>query len=308
MKGIAKKIGYAFFTMYLSLTAIFFVVRLSPGDPVELILGPNAKAEELIKLKTQLGLDKSLKYQYIDYFKKLSVGDLGKSLVGSKDVKSEIKSRLGATFILAFLSVCLSSFIGIFLGIIAGSYKSTAWDSVVRLISLGFLSFPIFSLAPILVLIFSIKLGLLPVSEWGEMRHIILPVITLAMPLSAVITRVTRNKFLEENKAQWVVVLKSKGLNEVQILKRIVRVCLPTILNIISIQLSVVIAGTMITETIYDIPGLGTLLFEAIGARDYPVVQAVIIYSTFSYMIIYFLVEYINELIDPRLQEVNENA
>lgn len=308
MKGIAKKIGYAFFTMYLSLTAIFFVVRLSPGDPVELILGPNAKAEELIKLKTQLGLDKSLKYQYIDYFKKLSVGDLGKSLVGSKEVKSEIKSRLSATFILAFLSVCLSSFIGIFLGIIAGSYKSTAWDSVVRLISLGFLSFPIFSLAPILVLIFSIKLGLLPVSEWGEMRHIILPVITLAMPLSAVITRVTRNKFLEENKAQWVVVLKSKGLNEVQILKRIVRVCLPTILNIISIQLSVVIAGTMITETIYDIPGLGTLLFEAIGARDYPVVQAVIIYSTFSYMIIYFLVEYINELIDPRLQEVNENA
>jgi peptide/nickel transport system permease protein len=308
VKGIAKKIGYAFFTMYLSLTAIFFVVRLSPGDPVELILGPNAKAEELIKLKTQLGLDKSLKYQYIDYFKKLSVGDLGKSLVGSKDVKSEIKSRLGATFILAFLSVCLSSFIGIFLGIIAGSYKSTAWDSVVRLISLGFLSFPIFSLAPILVLIFSIKLGLLPVSEWGEIKHIILPVITLAMPLSAVITRVTRNKFLEENKAQWVVVLKSKGLNEVQILKRIVRVCLPTILNIISIQLSVVIAGTMITETIYDIPGLGTLLFEAIGARDYPVVQAVIIYSTFSYMIIYFLVEYINELIDPRLQEVNENA
>jgi peptide/nickel transport system permease protein len=158
------------------------------------------------------------------------------------------------------------------------------------------------------VLIFSIKLGWLPVSEWGELRHIVLPVVTLAMPLSAVITRVTRNKFLEENKAQWVVVLKSKGLNEIQILKRIIRVCLPTILNIISIQLSVVIAGTMITETIYDIPGLGTMLFEAIGARDYPVVQAVIIYSTFSYMAIYFLVEYLNEMIDPRLQEIDEHA
>ncbi len=308
MKGIAKKLGYAFFTMYLSLTAIFFVVRLSPGDPVELILGPNAKSEELLKLKTQLGLDKSLGHQYLDYLKKLSSGDLGKSLVGSKDVKSEIKSRLSATLIIALMSVAISSFIGILLGLIAGNFKSSKWDTLVRLISLGFLSFPIFSLAPILVLIFSIKLGWLPVSEWGELRHIVLPVITLAMPLSAVITRVTRNKFLEENKAQWVVVLKSKGLNEIQILKRIIRVCLPTILNIISIQLSVVIAGTMITETIYDIPGLGTMLFEAIGARDYPVVQAVIIYSTFSYMAIYFLVEYLNEMIDPRLQEIDEHA
>ena len=294
--------------MYLSLTAIFFVVRMSPGDPVELILGPNAKNEELIKLKNQLGLDQPLALQYKEYLQKLLKGDLGKSLVGSKDVKSEIKSRLSATFILATLSVSLSSFIGIFLGLIAGNFKSSKWDDLVRLISLAFMSFPIFSLAPILVLMFSIKLGWLPVSEWGELKHIILPVITLAMPLSAVITRVTRNKFLEENKAQWVVVLKSKGLSQLQILKRIIRVCLPTILNIISIQLSVVIAGTMITETIYDIPGLGTLLFEAIGARDYPIVQAVIIYSTFSYMVIYFLVEYLNEVIDPRLQEVDDHA
>lgn len=308
MKGIAKKLAYAFFTMYLSLTAIFFVVRMSPGDPVELILGPNAKNEELIKLKNQLGLDQPLALQYKEYLQKLLKGDLGKSLVGSKDVKSEIKSRLSATFILATLSVSLSSFIGIFLGLIAGNFKSSKWDDLVRLISLAFMSFPIFSLAPILVLMFSIKLGWLPVSEWGELKHIILPVITLAMPLSAVITRVTRNKFLEENKAQWVVVLKSKGLSQLQILKRIIRVCLPTILNIISIQLSVVIAGTMITETIYDIPGLGTLLFEAIGARDYPIVQAVIIYSTFSYMVIYFLVEYLNEVIDPRLQEVDDHA
>lgn len=306
MSNIAKKLAYAFFTMYLSLTAIFFVVRMSPGDPVELILGPNAKSEELIKLKNQLGLDKTLGQQYKEYLQKLMKGDLGKSLVGSKDVKAEIKSRMTATLILATLSVSLSSFIGIFLGLVAGNFKSSQWDSLVRVISLAFMSFPLFSLAPILVLIFSIKLGWLPVSEWGELKHVFLPVITLAMPLSAVVTRVTRNKFLEENKAQWVVVLKSKGLSQLQILKRIIRVCLPTILNIISIQLSVVIAGTMITETIYDIPGLGTLLFEAIGARDYPVVQAVIIYSTFSYMVIYFAVEYINELIDPRLQEVED--
>ena len=307
MKKVVKKVTYAFFTMYLSLTAIFFVIRLAPGDPIELILGPNAKNEDIVKLESQLGLDQPLHKQYFNYLKNLAKGDFGKSLIGAKEVKAEVSSRIGATLTLAVLAVSCASFIGIFLGLIAGNFKSSYGDTVVRIISLSFLSFPIFSLAPILVLIFSIKLNLLPVSEWGELKHIFLPVVTLTIPLAAVITRVTRNKFLEENKAQWVVVLKSKGLSEIQILNRIFKVCLPTILNIISIQLSVVIAGTMITETIYDIPGLGTLLFEAIGGRDYPVVQAVIIYSTFCYMLIYFSVEYLNEKIDPRLISVDAN-
>jgi len=128
----------------------------------------------------------------------------------------------------------------------------------------------------------------LPVSEWGDLAHLILPVLTLMIPLSASVMRVSRNKYLEEFQAPWVVVTRSKGLGDVAILLRILKVCLPTILNVVAIQLSVVIAGTMITETIYDIPGMGSLLFDGIQSRDYPLVQGVIAYSTLMYMIIYF--------------------
>jgi peptide/nickel transport system permease protein len=151
-------------------------------------------------------------------------------------------------------------------------------------------------------LFFSIKLNLLPVSEWGELKHLILPIITLVIPLSAVVMRVTRNKYLEEINSQWVLVTRSKGMGDPGILIRVLKVCLPTILNVVSIQLSVVIAGTMITETIFDIPGMGSLLFDGIQNRDYPIVQGVIVYSTVTYMIIYFLIDFINERLDPRTQ------
>ena len=130
----------------------------------------------------------------------------------------------------------------------------------------------------------------------------ILPVVTLVIPLGAIVMRVTRNKYLEEASSQWVMVTRSKGLSDVSILLRVLKVCLPTILNVVSIQLSVVIAGTMITETIFDIPGMGSLLFDGIQNRDYPIVQGVIVYSTIMYMVIYFLIDFINEKLDPRTQ------
>ena len=301
MSNLPKKILYAFFTVFLAITTIFFVIRLSPGDPLETVLGPKASLEDIQKLKTQLGMDKNIWIQYYSYLKGIVVGDLGKSLIGSKDVKKLIIDRMSSSMTLAFLSVSIASIVGMFLGILAGNNKSRALDNYARVITLLALSFPIFSLGPILVLIFSIKLKLFPVSEWGELKHVFLPVLTLVIPLSAVITRVSRNKFLEEINAQWVVVLKAKGLSELQILLRVIKICLPTILTVVSIQLSVVIAGTMITETIYDIPGIGSLLFDGIAARDYPVVQGVIVYSTVMYMIIYFLLDFTNEKIDPRL-------
>jgi peptide/nickel transport system permease protein len=301
VSNLPKKILYAFFTVFLAITTIFFVIRLSPGDPLETVLGPKASLEDIQKLKTQLGMDKNIWIQYYSYLKGIVVGDLGKSLIGSKDVKKLIIDRMSSSMTLAFLSVSIASIVGMFLGILAGNNKSRALDNYARVVTLLALSFPIFSLGPILVLIFSIKLKLFPVSEWGELKHVFLPVLTLVIPLSAVITRVSRNKFLEEINAQWVVVLKAKGLSELQILLRVIKICLPTILTVVSIQLSVVIAGTMITETIYDIPGIGSLLFDGIAARDYPVVQGVIVYSTIMYMIIYFLLDFTNEKIDPRL-------
>lgn len=302
LSRLIQKILYAFFTILIALTAIFFVIRLSPGDPVETVLGQKATQEEIAKLRTQLGLDLPMMTQYGIYLKGLLHGDMGKSIFGNKDVTALLKERMSPTVILATVSVSLSAVIGIFLGIWAGFKKNKGFDKFSRLISLFALAFPIFSLAPLLVLIFSIKLNLLPVSEWGGFKYMILPIITLVIPLSSVVMRVTRNKYLEEAHSQWVVVTRSKGLSNIQILLRILKVCLPTILNVVSIQLSVVIAGTMVSESIFDIPGMGSLLFDGIQNRDYPIVQGVIIYSTVTYMIVYFLIDYINEKLDPRTQ------
>lgn len=302
MSKFIKKFLYAALTIYVALTAIFFVIRLSPGDPVETVLGQKATQEEIIKLQTQLGLNLPLFSQYKVFLKGLVKGDLGKTIFGAKDVKSLLKERMGPTITLAAISVTLSALIGMFLGVLAGYKKNRSFDKFSRIISLFALSFPIFSLAPLLVLLFSIKLNLFPVSEWGQLKHLFLPVLALVIPLSAVIMRVTRNKYLEEVSSQWVVVTKAKGLGEISILLRILKVCLPTILNVVAIQLSVVITGTMITETIFDIPGMGSLLFDGIQNRDYPIVQGVIVYSTVTYMLIYFLIDFINEKIDPRTQ------
>lgn len=302
MARLIHKILYALFTILIALTAIFFVIRLSPGDPVETVLGQKATQEEITKLRNQLGLDKPMSVQYLDYLKSLSKGDMGKSIFGNKDVTALLKERMGPTVVLATTSVSLAAVIGIFLGIWAGYKKNKSFDKLSRVISLFALAFPIFSLAPLLVLLFAIQLNLLPVSEWGGLKHMILPVITLVIPLSSVVMRVTRNKYLEEAHSQWVMVSEAKGLSKFQILVRVLKVCLPTILTVVSIQLSVVIAGTMVSESIFDIPGMGSLLFDGIQNRDYPIVQGVIIYSTVTYMLVYFLIDYINEKLDPRIQ------
>lgn len=302
MSQIVRKIFYSLFTIYIALTAIFFVLRLTPGDPVERILGPEASEVDVQRIREQLGLNNSIGLQYLNYLKGLPTGDLGKSLFKNQDVFEMLLFHIPPTMILAFLSVSLAFLLGTSLGIVSGTKHRKSFDNLSRVVSLLALSFPIFSLAPILVLIFAISFQVLPVSEWGELKHIVLPVSALVIPLSAVIMRVARNKYLEECRSPWVQVLAAKGMSSLSIHLRLTKVCLPTVLNVVAIQLSVVLAGTMITETIFDIPGMGLLLFEGIQNRDYPVVQGVIAYSTIIYMFIYFSVDILNSKIDPRIE------
>lgn len=302
MQSLLKKAFYAFFTTFLAITLLFIIIRLAPGDPIEKILGPEAPIEQVNLYRTQMGLDLPLAKQYVNFLMGILKGDLGKSLFNSKDVSEMLIQRVPATFTLAVVTILFSTIFGVFFGVYTISTRSKLRDGVTRIITLIFLSFPIFSLAPLLVLFFSIHLNWLPVSEWGEARHIILPSLTLIIPLSSILVRVTRNKFLEERNEPWITVLKAKGLSENAIVLRLLLVCLPTVLNVVALQMSIVLAGTMITETIFDIPGTGTLLFEAIQNRDYPVVQGVLVYTTIIYMLIYFFIDNLNSYIDPRIQ------
>jgi len=301
MSLFINKILYFLVTIFLSLTLIFFLIRLAPGDPVARILGPNAKMEEISSYREQLGLNRPLHQQYTNYLIKIFKGDMGKSLYSKKEITKLMGEHFIPTLIIASSSIFLAFIFGVFFGMLSGIYKSKLFDHVARALAITSLSFPIFSLGPVLVYIMAIKFKLLPVSEWGDLKHAILPILTLVIPLGAIITKVTRNKFLEEEKVPWVEFLKAKGMDNPGINLRVLKVCMPTILNIVGIQLSVVLAGTMITETIFDIPGMGMLLFESIQNRDYPVVQGIIVYSTIIYMAIYFTVDYLNEKIDPRI-------
>ncbi len=301
MSGFFKKILYFLLTLFLSLSAIFVFVRFSPGDPVERILGPNAKQEDILKYREQLKLDDPISLQYVDYLKGLIKGDMGSSLFSKKKVTELLVEHFPPTLTIATFSVIFSLILGIILGVLAGYFQSGPIDHLARALSIGSLSFPIFSLGPVLVLLFSIKFRLFPVSEWGTLSHAILPIVTLIIPLTAILSKMMRNKYLEERRFPWVDFLRAKGMDELGIQLRLIKICLPSMLNIMGIQLSVVLAGTMVTETIFDIPGMGTLLFESIQNRDYPVVQGVIIYSTVVYMTIYFLVDLLNDRIDPRI-------
>lgn len=298
MKFIIKSL----FTLVIAMTTLFFALRLAPGNPVERLLGPEAKQEEIDKYTKDLGLDLPLVIQYKNFAKGLVQLDLGTSFYSKKSVVELLYEKMQPTLLLAFLSILLSTPIGIILGIKSANSKGRAPDYVIRIWTLLLLSFPIFSLAPIIVLIFSIKLGLFPVSEWITPKHMVLPVLTLVLPLSSVIARVMRNKYLEEKSSLWVTVLKAKGLSRRAIIVRLAKICFPTILNVVAIQLSVVMAGTIITETIFDIPGVGSLLFEAISNRDYPVVQGAIAYSTLIYMFVYIFIDFLNSKIDPRIE------
>lgn len=302
MSHLLRKLAYSFFTIFIALSTIFFVLRMTPGDPIERILGAEASQTEVERVRDQLGLNDPLFEQYVDYLKGLPTGEMGRSLFKDKPVYGLLVEHIPPTMTLALIAVGLAFLLGTFLGVTAGAKRAGLFDTYSRILSLLALSFPIFSLAPLLVLFFAIYWQVLPVSEWGELRHMVLPILSLTIPLSAVLMRVARNKYLEEYRAPWVQVLAAKGMGTTGIRLRLVKVCLPTILNVVAIQLSVVLAGTMITETIFDIPGMGLLLFEGIQNRDYPVVQGVIAYSTVIYMAIYFLVDILNTKIDPRIE------
>jgi peptide/nickel transport system permease protein len=303
MGTIFNKFLYFLFTLFFSLSLIFFMVRAAPGDPVSRILGPNAKGSELKRYSQQLGLHRPLLKQYVLFLKGVFQADLGYSFFSKKKVTGLLVTYLPPTLILSILAVLFSSTWGILSGVLFAIYQSKMIDHVGRIIAIFSLSFPIFSLAPVLIFIFAIKLKVLPVSEWGGLKHLVLPVLSLVIPLSAILAKVTRNSFLEESKVPWVEYLKAKGMAHRGIYLRILKVCMPTILNIIGIQFAVVLTGTMITEMIFDIPGVGTLLFESIQNRDYPVIQGIVAYCTIVYMVIYFFVDYLNTKIDPRMIE-----
>lgn len=281
----------------------FLLIHLVPGDPVEVMLGESASVTDRTALRTDLGLDQPLAQQFGSYLTKLSQGDLGYSIHTKTPIIELIKTRYPATLKLAVLSLFIGLAIGIPLGVFA-ALKANHWqDFVVTIVSVRLSAMPVFWLGPLLMLLFAVWLGWFPVSGMDDSTSIVLPALTLGLGLSAILTRMTRTSLLEVLNDDFIRTARAKGLNEnTVIIRHALRAALLPIITIVGLQMGSLLAGTVITETIFSWDGIGRLLVESIEKRDYPVTQACVLVVALSYVVVNLFTDVLYRLADPRVK------
>ena len=289
--------------LWLVLTLVFLMIHIVPGDPVEQMLGEGAAPGELVQLRHALGLDQPLVTQYGHYLKQLAHGDLGQSFKFQAPVRQIIFERYPATLSLAFLALLVCAAIAIPAGVLAAYRRGHAADRAVAVFTLFGLAVPNFALGPVLILLFSIELGWLPVSGRGGPAYYILPAATLGAALAAILTRMVRGSMLEELSSDYVRTARAKGLSMRAVLFRhAFRNALIPIITILGLQFGTLLAGTIVTETIFSWPGIGRLTVQAISSRDYPLLQGCILVIAVSYVLVNVLTDLFYAVIDPRVR------
>ena len=289
--------------LWLVLTLVFLMIHIVPGDPVEQMLGEGAAPGQVTQLRHLLGLDLPLHSQYARYLGQLAKGDLGQSFKFQGPVRRIIFERYPATLQLAFLALIVCAAIAISSGVLAAYRRGQLPDRAVGLFTLFGLAFPNFALGPVLILLFSIEFGLLPVSGRGGPLYYILPAATLGAALAAILTRMVRGAMFEELSSDYVRTARAKGLSTYAVLFRhAFRNALIPIVTILGLQFGTLLAGTIVTETIFSWPGIGRLTVQAISARDYPLLQGCILVIAVSYVAVNLLTDLLYAVIDPRVR------
>jgi len=289
--------------LWLILTMVFLLAHVVPGDPVQQMLGEGARAEDLQQLRHALGLDQPLATQYARYLAGVVRGDLGESFRFQQPVVRVVVSRYPATLELAIVALLVCAAIGIPAGILAAQRRGKSADRAVGVFTLLGLSVPNFALGPVLILVFSVILGWLPVSGRGGASHLILPAVTLGAALAAILTRMVRTSVIEELSSDYVRTARAKGLAESSVLFRhALGNALIPILTILGLQFGTLLAGTIVTESIFSWPGIGRLAVQAISARDYPLLQGCILFIALSYVLVNLLTDVVYAWVDPRVR------
>ena len=289
--------------LWLIVTMVFLLVHIVPGDPVQQMLGEGARAEDIQQLRHTLGLDLPVSVQYGRYIKGVLHGDLGESFRFQQPVAQVVLSHYPATLELAIVGLLVCAAIGIPGGLLAAERRGTATDHAVGVFTLLGLSIPNFALGPVLILVFSVILGWLPVSGRGGIAHLVLPAITLGAAIAAILTRMVRTSAIEELSSDYVRTARAKGLSEPAVLFRhAFRNALIPILTVLGLQFGTLLAGAIITETIFAWPGIGRLTVQAIQARDYPLLQGCILLIAVSYVGVNFLTDLACAVADPRVR------
>jgi peptide/nickel transport system permease protein len=279
------------------------MIHIVPGDPVEQMLGEGAAPGAAAQLRHSLGLDQPLGLQYGHYLLGLFRGDLGQSFKFQAPVRQIILERYPATLQLAFLALLVCAAIAIPAGVLAAHRRGQTPDRLIGVFTLFGLAIPNFALGPLLILLFSIEIGLLPVSGRNGLGSYVLPAATLGAALAAILTRMVRGAMLEELSADYIRTARAKGLSTTAVLFRHgLRNALIPIITILGLQFGTLLAGTIVTETIFSWPGIGRLTVQAISARDYPLLQGCILVISLSYVLVNLLTDAIYSVVDPRVR------
>ncbi|HTU34624.1 MAG TPA: nickel ABC transporter permease [Candidatus Acidoferrum sp.] len=289
--------------LWLIVTMVFLLAHIVPGDPVQQMLGEGAQQQDIQQLRHELGLDLPLPVQYEKYLTGVVRGNLGESIRFQEPVAEVVLSHYPATLELSFFALLVCGVIAIPAGVFAASKRGTAADHAVGVFTLLGLSVPNFALGPVLILVFSVLIGWFPVSGRGGISHLILPGITLGAALAAILARMVRTSVIEELSSDYVRTARAKGLRESAVLfKHAFRNALIPILTIIGLQFGTLLAGTIVTETIFSWPGIGRLSVQAIEARDYPLLQGCILLIAVSYVAVNLLTDVVYAFVDPRVR------
>ena len=297
-----KKILLLIPTVFGVVTLVFLLRPMIPGDPIDYMLGENAMPADREALRAEFGLDKPVLEQYGIFLSKLARGDLGRSIHTRRPVVDMILERYPATLALAVTALLVALAVALPLGVISAVKRNTVLDNLSMLGALLGISMPNFWLGPLLIIFFSINLGWLPVSGAGGLAHLVLPALTLGTSMAAILTRMTRSSMLEVINEDYVTTARAKGLSPMKVIfKHAFKNAVIPILTLVGLQFGGLLAGSIITETIFSWPGIGSLVVNAIYSRDFPLLQGLVMTIALSYVVVNLLTDLCYAKADPRI-------
>jgi len=304
LRYLSRRVLYTLPVVWLVVSLVFLLIHLVPGDPIAQMLGEGAPAADLAAARHAYGLDLPLGQQYFNYWKGVLHGDLGTSLRYNQNVSRLLTQRYPYTLQLTLAALVVAILLSIPAGVHSARRRNQWDDRALSVVSLFGLSFPNFALGPILILLFSIKLGWLPVSGSGTFANLVLPAITMGSALAAILTRMVRTSMLEELSQDYIRTARAKGLPETTVVyHHALRNALIPVITVLGLQFGALLAGAIVTEKIFSWPGIGRLTIDAISNRDYTVVQGCILAIGLTYVAVNFMTDLVYSVVNPRIRQ-----
>jgi peptide/nickel transport system permease protein len=304
LKLLGSRLLYTIPVLWLVVSVVFLLIHLVPGDPIQAMLGEGAANADIEAARHAYGLDQPVGKQYLQYWNGVLHGRLGQSIRLNQDVVRVIRERYPYTLRLTLAALVVALLLSIPAGVRSAQRRDRWDDRLLSVVSLFGLSFPNFALGPILILFFAIKLGLLPVSGAGTWEHLVLPALTLGGALAAILTRMVRTAMLEELGQDYIRTARAKGLREHTVVyKHALRNAMIPVITVIGLQFGSLLAGAIVTETIFSWPGIGRLTISAISNRDYFLVQGCILAIGLTYIAVNLLTDVLYAVVNPRIRQ-----